>query len=219
MSNLTILKTSVSQLDNLYSLTDLHRISGNESKHAPNRFARLDQTKELIAEIQAQEPTVTPIKTLRGTQGGTYACKELVIAYAAWISPAFHLTVLRAFLNQVENLQNPQPNLPLAEEPKFSFEQTQAQWLRFASVWYALYNCVELLAKLDKPLHTLGSHYAAQVCGHATEYKTTLGVMQRLLVPMFEQFEVDPLDDPHYYKALNTLRNYKPQGLGAIVRV
>ncbi|MBF0786174.1 hypothetical protein E4T80_11950 [Muribacter muris] len=120
---------------------------------------------------------------------------------------------------RLKELQNPQPNLPLADEPKFSFEQTQAQWLRFASTWYALYNCVELLAKLDKPLHALGSHYAPQVCGHATEYKITLGVMHRLLVPMFEQFEVDPLDDPHYYKALNTLRNYKPQGLGAIVRV
>lgn len=116
MSNLTILKTSITQLDHLYSLTDLHRVSGNEAKHAPNRFVRLDTTQALVTAIQA-EGTANPIKTLRGTQGGTYACKELVIAYAAWISPAFHLVVLRAFLNQIESKQK-QIALPEPQKPK-----------------------------------------------------------------------------------------------------
>ncbi|MDO9759132.1 KilA-N domain-containing protein [Glaesserella parasuis] len=98
MSNLTILKSSITQLDNLYSLTDLHRVSGYEAKHAPNRFIRLDTTQELVSEIQKEDPTTQPLKTLRGTQGGTYACEELVLAYAMWISPKFHLVVLRAFL-------------------------------------------------------------------------------------------------------------------------
>lgn len=82
MSNLTILKSSITQLDNLYSLTDLHRVSGYEAKHAPNRFIRLDTTQELVSEIQKEDPTTQPLKTLRGTQGGTYACEELVLAYA-----------------------------------------------------------------------------------------------------------------------------------------
>lgn len=99
MSNqLTILNNSIRSFDNLYSLKDLHKISGGEKKHEPYLFIRLETTQELITEIKS-ESDCEPVKTIRGTQGGTYACEELVIAYAMWISPKFHLVVLRAFLN------------------------------------------------------------------------------------------------------------------------
>ncbi|MFZ7175447.1 KilA-N domain-containing protein, partial [[Pasteurella] aerogenes] len=98
MSNLQILSKSIRTFGNLHCLNDCHQASGNLQKHKPVLFLRLDSTKELIEEIQKEDPTTQPLKTLRGTQGGTYACEELVLAYAMWISPKFHLVVLRAFL-------------------------------------------------------------------------------------------------------------------------
>ncbi|VTX60851.1 P22AR C-terminal domain-containing protein [Haemophilus parainfluenzae] len=103
MSNLTILNNSIRQLDNLYSLTDLHGASGGEQKHKPALFLSNQQTKELISEIEIESKVGIPtlvVKTVRGGKNpSTYACEELMLAYAMWISPKFHLVVLRAFLN------------------------------------------------------------------------------------------------------------------------
>ena len=38
------------------------------------------------------------VKTVEGRSGGTYAVKEVVVAYANWISAVFHLKVIRTFL-------------------------------------------------------------------------------------------------------------------------
>ncbi|MCQ9120994.1 hypothetical protein BKG95_02535 [Rodentibacter pneumotropicus] len=165
MSNLTILKTSISQLDNLYNLKDLHRVSGNEAKHEPYRFVRLDTTQELISEIQKEDPTATPLKTLRGTHGGTYACEELVLAYAMWISPKFHLVVLRAFLNMHKNeqLQKTQ-QLALPEPPKmYQRDFTEKEIQDWCWAWYALRNYIELTDKLQKQFGGFGGDYASAI--------------------------------------------------------
>lgn len=98
---LTVAGTSVRQLDNLYSLNDLHKAAGGEPKHQPGKFSSLEQTKALIAEL-GNSPDSESLKITNGRNGGTYACKELVIAYAAWISAAFHLKVIRVFLDAVQ---------------------------------------------------------------------------------------------------------------------
>jgi hypothetical protein len=97
-SALTIDTVSIRQIDGLYSLNDLHKASGGELKNRPVEFMRLEQTKALIAEIE--KVGIPTFKIQRGKNGGTYACRELVIAYAAWISAAFHLKVIRVFLSQ-----------------------------------------------------------------------------------------------------------------------
>ena len=135
MSNLTILNTQVRQTNNLFNLKDLHLASGNEKKHEPYLFTRLETTKELIAEMQKEDPTATPLKVLRGTQGGTFACEELVIAYAMWISPKFHLIVLRAFLamhkakTQPKQLALPEP------EPTINVEFKVSELRKIVNVW------------------------------------------------------------------------------------
>ena len=96
---LTIGTSEIRQLDGLYSLTDLHKASGGDESKRPGEFIRLQQTQDLAVEIS--NAGIPAFKTQRGAHGGTYACRELVIAYAAWISPAFHLKVIRVFLDHI----------------------------------------------------------------------------------------------------------------------
>ena len=134
MSNLQILSNSIRTFENLYSLNDLHQASGSENKHAPFRFIRLETTKELIAEIESDGQTQA-IKVYRGSQGGTYVCEELVLSYAMWISPKFHLIVLRAFLamhkSESQNANQIQPlALPMVTD---DFKQAMIKILNYAS--------------------------------------------------------------------------------------
>ena len=138
MSNLSILKTSIRTYENLYSLNDLHIASGSENKHQPALFLRLDTTQELIKEIdQTSDLQICrSVKSLRtGQNKGTWACEELVLAYAMWISPKFHLVVLRAFLAMHKQQCLPQ-QLALPEpEPTIILELTQSEVRKLINVW------------------------------------------------------------------------------------
>lgn len=108
MDALIIGTSEIRQLDGLYSLNDLHKSAGSESKHRPNYFLDLQQTKELVGEIEiAGIPAISAKPKI-----GTYVCKELVIAYAAWISAEFHLKVIRFFLDHNIPKQEPAATLP-----------------------------------------------------------------------------------------------------------
>ncbi len=85
-----------------YCLNDLHRAAGGEKRHAPNEWLRNRQTVELIDELT--KPGIPGTEQLQplssfhgGSTPGTFVCKELVYAYAMWISPKFHLQVIRAY--------------------------------------------------------------------------------------------------------------------------
>lgn len=83
-----------------FSLNDLHRAAGGAARHQPAFWLRNAQTEDLVTELlgasaDSQTPPVARVND--GYNNGTYVAKELVYAYAMWISPAFHLQVIRAY--------------------------------------------------------------------------------------------------------------------------
>ena len=193
MSNLTILKTVIRTFENLYSLNDLHIASGAEAKHQPSLFIRLDTTQELISEIQKETDKGNILQSFRsGVNRGTYACEELIIAYAMWISPKFHLIVLRAFLamHKAES-QNANQIQPLVER-KYTFEFAEYELEQLVWLWCSHSQMNTLLGQLEKPLEAIGSRFSAMTYSHHHEYKRhyleTKNTIARLVEP-FQQSE------------------------------
>ena len=79
-----------------YSLNDLHQAAGGAENHKPSRFTRTDTFTALV-EVLRPEMASEPVVTVSAGKPGTFVARELVYAYAMWISPAFHLKVIRTF--------------------------------------------------------------------------------------------------------------------------
>ena len=148
MSNLAILNTSIRSYENLFSLNDLHQASGNLTKHKPAFFLRIDMTKDLIAEIEKDNSNA--LKVIRGAQGGTYACEELMLAYAMWISPKFHLVVLRAFLNLHKNSTALLPSTITPEQQQAIQSAVQQAHHRTGLHWQEIYRQLKSAFKVAK---------------------------------------------------------------------
>ena len=206
MSNLQILTHSIRIFENLYALNDLHIASGGKSKHQPSNFVRLDTTKALIAEIEKDNQHA--LKIIRGTNGGTYACEELVIAYAMWISPQFHLVVLRAFLamhrNQPQQLALPEP------EKKFTFEFTEYELQQLAWLWFAFKRGIGTFQHIEKAFNVLGSNMSGQIYGQAYEYLSVLRSTNQILNRITSDFNIDPMTN---WRVLKHLRGFNPKAV------
>jgi hypothetical protein len=93
-NQLTIANITIRQdAEGRYCLNDLHKAAGGEAKHKPVLWLR--SAHDLIEEVGKGTDSY-PLETKLGRNGGTFVAKELVYAYAMWISPAFHLKVIRA---------------------------------------------------------------------------------------------------------------------------
>lgn len=97
MNALTVAGIEIHQdQDGRFSLNDFHRAAGGEDRHRPSRWVENIQAIELANEIG--KAGIPALRTVRGGRSpGTFACKELVYAYAMWVSPAFSLHVIRTF--------------------------------------------------------------------------------------------------------------------------
>lgn len=111
MNDLTIAGTGIRRdAEGRYSLNDLHRAAGGEGRHQPSNWLRLDTTAGLVEEISnSSDLRSSPVGSEAGRYGGTYVVRQLVVAYAAWISPKFHVEVIETFLEsktkQVDPMQ------------------------------------------------------------------------------------------------------------------
>lgn len=80
-----------------FCLNDLHRAAGGLEKHSPNRWTRTSTYKQLVKALTPKMAFQPVIIIKGGKHQGTYVCKELVYAYAMWISAEFHITVIQTF--------------------------------------------------------------------------------------------------------------------------
>ena len=207
MSNLSILNTSIRTHENLFSLNDLHKASGGAEKHRPSLFIRLDATQDLISEIQKEVKSTDLIFKTTGGRGlrGTYACEELVLSYAMWISPKFHLILLRAFLAMHRN--QPQ-QLALPEPEKFTFEFTEYELQQLAWLWFAFKRGVGTFQHIEKAFNVLGSNMSSQIYGQAYEYLSVLRSTNQILNRITSDFNIDPMTN---WRVLKHLRGFNPK--------
>lgn len=98
MNALIIASTRIRQdAEGRYHLNDLHAAAGGVPHHRPSKWLATKQAQALVAEFEL-EARVRASNSVRGRGiTATYVVKELVYAYAMWISPAFNLKVIRAY--------------------------------------------------------------------------------------------------------------------------
>ncbi|WP_243845224.1 KilA-N domain-containing protein [Pseudomonas syringae group genomosp. 3] len=83
-----------------YSLNDLEKAAkadGVNKDIRPNEWLELKSAIELEEFLITENPAFKPVVSKVGRYGGTYASRDLIYSYAMWISPAFHLHVIRTF--------------------------------------------------------------------------------------------------------------------------
>lgn len=94
--NITIANTDIRRDDaGRYCLNDLHRAAGGLPKHTPGRFTITQQFIGLCSVLSRIQDGVEPSTSAAGQ--GTFVARELVYAYAMWISPEFHVKVIQAY--------------------------------------------------------------------------------------------------------------------------
>ncbi len=188
---LTLGNINVRQQNGLFSLNDLHKAAGGELRHRPVEFLRLEQSQALLNELQKGGDSHLFLNTAKGRNGGTYACRELVIAYAAWISAAFHLKVIRVFL--AATTPQAEPTQTRLDYDRIS--PAQAQDLKeivaaivqagiqgYAETWSRLQRKFRVNSYLELPTHHYGDARAYLLAKLSTRPATTRPAAGKMLV-------------------------------------
>lgn len=100
---------SIHANNEMISLTDLWKQAGSIREKAPNFWINQDSTKDFI-EMASSMLNATQnciIKSKRGKGGGTFAHKNIALAYAKYLDPKLHVLVNEIFFERIEEEKNP----------------------------------------------------------------------------------------------------------------
>lgn len=114
----------------LYNLTAMHKASSASADKAPYEWLRLPNTVEFLVELERQNTGQSRVIAERGRTGGTWAHWQVAVAYAKYLSPAFHIQwneYAAAYLRGEKRADAPQPSpSQLPGDPVAAIEQIKA---------------------------------------------------------------------------------------------
>jgi hypothetical protein len=106
---------NISGRDEMLSLTDLWKAAGGEKQQEPSRWLDLPTAKEFIdhigASVNAGLSGISLVTTMRGKNGGTMAHWQIAMAYAKYLSPAFHAHVNETYRSVTMPAAAPVPTI------------------------------------------------------------------------------------------------------------
>lgn len=161
-------------------MNDCHRASGMGDSKKPSEWLRNNQTTQLITEISQSGNTlfdrkqtffkeiINPVNVIKGgNNSGTYAVKELVYAYAMWISPSFNLKVIRAYddlcIDQNNEITVEHKDILNQNIIPFTFENTKVRVInRDGEAWFVANDVASVLGYL-KPRNAIFAHYKSAI--------------------------------------------------------
>ena len=174
MQKMIIANTEIRQdEEGRFCLNDFHRAAGSLEHQRPSKWMSNKTTKALIEELDKAQIRAIESKQ----QVGTFAVKELIYAYAMWISPSFHVQVIRTFdavVNgsaQVPAVKNPalQMVIALAAETDRIEQEQKRQAADVARLQ-------ETVAVIEARTQPENKHFTvlgyANLIGHKIDYKT-----------------------------------------------
>jgi len=99
------------------NLTNLWKAVGGTESKDPHNWIRFEGKEFINAVAVSQNRSVAQvIKTARGKGGGTWADKQIGLAYAKYLSPELHIFVNKVFFERLEEERNPELALTRGQE-------------------------------------------------------------------------------------------------------
>lgn len=105
-----------SNSEGLVCLTDIWKESGSDDNKRPNDWIARNAEFIETAVVFLNATRNGIIKTTKGKGGGTFAHKQIALAYAKYLSPKLHVLVNQIFFERIEEEKNPQLAIDRAKQ-------------------------------------------------------------------------------------------------------